>query len=92
VGDGVVRVVAGGRDYEFDVRSVADELRMEWRGRDSGGVRGVARVRDAPAGGCVVQGEVTVLEGAASRERVAELLAEGLRHLQRDVSDNFNAG
>jgi hypothetical protein len=92
VGDGLVRVLANGRDYEFDVSFVVDELRMEWRGRDSGGPRGVAWVQDAPAGGCVVHGEVAVSEGAASRARVEELLGEALLHLQRDVSDNFNAG
>jgi hypothetical protein len=40
----------------------------------------------------VVHAEVAFSGGAAEGERVEELLAEAMRHLQRDVSDNFNAG
>jgi uncharacterized protein YndB with AHSA1/START domain len=87
-----VRVLADGQAHEYEVNSVPDQLRVEWRARDSAGLRGAAWVRDAPAGGCVVHAEVAVPGGDAGRERAEELLAEAMRHLQRDVSDNFNAG
>jgi uncharacterized protein YndB with AHSA1/START domain len=87
-----VRVRAGGRTYEYDVSSIPDELRLEWRSRDSSGLQGAASVRDASAGGCAVHAEVTVLGGRAERQRAEKLVTEAMRRLQRDVSDNFNAG
>ncbi|MEU4216417.1 SRPBCC family protein [Actinoplanes sp. NPDC026623] len=87
-----VRVRAGGQAHEYDVSSAPDQLRVEWRARGSAGLHGAAWVRDAPAGGCVVHAEVTVPGGHAERQRAEELLAESMGHLQRDVSDNFNAG
>jgi uncharacterized protein YndB with AHSA1/START domain len=87
-----VEVRADGRTFSYDVSSVPEQLRVEWSSREAGGLRGAAWVRDAPAGGCVVRAEVTFPGGAAEDERVRELLAEAMRHLQRDVSDNFNAG
>jgi len=48
-------------------------------------------VEDAPSGGSLVRATVAVADGVAP-ERVRELLAESARRLQRDVSDNFNAG
>ena len=87
-----VRVRADGQIHEYDVTSVPEQLRVEWRARDSAGLHGAAWVRDAPAGGCVVHAEVTVPGGDAERERAGELLSEAMRHLRRDVSDNFNAG
>jgi hypothetical protein len=85
-------VRADGQTSEYDVSSVPEQLRVEWRSRDSAGLQGAAWVRDAPGGGCVVHAEVAVPGGVAEGERAEELLAETLRHLQRDVSDNFNAG
>jgi uncharacterized protein YndB with AHSA1/START domain len=87
-----VRVRADGQTYDYDVSSVPEQLRVEWRSRDSAGLQGAAWVRDAPAGGCVVHAEVAVPGGGAERQRAEELVAEVMRHLQRDVSDNFNAG
>jgi len=87
-----VRVRMDGQIYEYDVSSVPEQLRVEWRSRDSAGLRGAAWVRDAPAGGCVVHAEVVVPGGDAEGEKAQKLLAEGMRHLKRDVSDNFNAG
>jgi uncharacterized protein YndB with AHSA1/START domain len=86
------RVRADGQIYEYDVTSVPDQLRVEWRSRAPAGLHGAAWVRDAPAGGCVVHAEVLVRGGAAERQRAAELVAEAMVHLQRDVSDNFSAG
>jgi uncharacterized protein YndB with AHSA1/START domain len=87
-----VRVRAGSRVHEYDVSSAPDRLRVQWRSRESTGLRGAAWVQDAPAGGCVVHAEVNLPGGSASSERAEELLAESMGHLRRDVSDNFNAG
>jgi uncharacterized protein YndB with AHSA1/START domain len=87
-----VRVRADEQTYEYDVSLVPEQLRVEWRSRDSSGLQGAAWVRDAPAGGCVVHAQVVVPGEGARRERTEDLLAEAMRHLQRDVSDNFNAG
>jgi uncharacterized protein YndB with AHSA1/START domain len=91
-GTGQVRVRTGGQAYEYDVSAAPEQLRVEWRARDSAGPQGAAWVCDAPAGGCVVHAEVAVPGGGADRQRAEHLLAEAMRHLQRDVSDNFNAG
>jgi hypothetical protein len=40
----------------------------------------------------VVHAEVVLPGAAADDERARRLLAETMEHLQRDVSDNFNAG
>jgi hypothetical protein len=40
----------------------------------------------------VVHAEVAVPGGGAEGQKAQKLLAEGMQHLQRDVSDNFNAG
>ena len=87
-----VRVRAGAQAYECDVRIVPDHLRLEWHVRDVEGLHGTARVEDAPAGGSVVHAEVAVPGGAADEQRASDLLVETMRHLARDVSDNFNAG
>jgi hypothetical protein len=51
---------------------------------------GTARVQDGPAGGSVVHAEVSGSD--PDDEQIHDLLAETMQHLQRDVSDNFNAG
>ncbi|MEV4639679.1 SRPBCC domain-containing protein [Actinoplanes sp. NPDC049548] len=66
-------------------------LRMQWRAEDGSGLDGSAEVADLPAGGSVVRAEVT-LPGDHDEEQARTLLAEAMRDLQRDVSDNFNAG
>jgi hypothetical protein len=40
----------------------------------------------------VAHAEVAVPGGAADRGRAEQLLAETMRHLRRDVDDNFTAG
>jgi uncharacterized protein YndB with AHSA1/START domain len=91
-GSGRVRVRAAGRVHEYGVRTDADELRVQWHALDESGLRATARVEDASAGGSVVHAEVAVPGRAPDDEQVQSLLAETMRHLQRDVSDNFNAG
>jgi uncharacterized protein YndB with AHSA1/START domain len=87
---GQVRVRAGGQVHGYGVQVVTDRLELRWHSLDDDGLRGTARVQDGPAGGSVVHAEVAV--PGADDERVRSLLAETMQHLQRDVSDNFNAG
>ena len=87
-----VRIEVGSRLHEYAVDVVPDELELRWRSLDDSGPHGTARVEDAPAGGSVVRAEVEVPGANAGDGRPRELLAETMRHLQRDVSDNFNAG
>ncbi len=84
-----VRVAVGSRLHEYAVDVVPDELELQWRSLDDSGLQGTARVEDAPAGGSVVHAEVDVPDATADDRRLRELLAETMRHLQRDVSDNF---
>jgi uncharacterized protein YndB with AHSA1/START domain len=89
---GRVRVVVGSRLHECAVQVTPGELAVQWRSLDIAGLHGSARVEDAPAGGSVLHAEVAAPQTVAGEERVREFLAETMRHLQRDVSDNFNAG
>jgi uncharacterized protein YndB with AHSA1/START domain len=91
-GTDAVRVRAGAHTHEYDVEVVPDRLEVRWHSVDMADLRGSVQVRDAPAGGSVVDAEVAVPDGAADPARAQELLAEAMRHLQRDVDDNFNAG
>jgi uncharacterized protein YndB with AHSA1/START domain len=87
-----VRVRVGSRVHEYGVQVAPEELRVRWHSLDDSGVGGAARVEDGPAGGSVVHAEVAVPGRAPGDEQVLNLLAETMLHLQRDVSDNFNAG
>jgi uncharacterized protein YndB with AHSA1/START domain len=87
-----VRLRTGTQVHEYAVQVVPERLRLQWRSLDVAGLHGTAEVRDAPAGRSLVQAEVAVPAGAADGQRARDLLAETMRHLQRDVSDNFNAG
>jgi uncharacterized protein YndB with AHSA1/START domain len=89
---GRVRVRTDSQVHEYGVRTAPDQLRVQWHALDDSGVEATARVEDAPAGGSVVHTEVAVPGRAPDDAQVLSLLAETMRHLQRDVSDNFNAG
>ncbi len=89
---GRVRLRVGAEVREYGAEIVADRLQLRWRALDTEDLNGSVRVDDAPAGGSVVHAEVSVPDGVADDGRVRELLAETMAHLQRDVSDNFNAG
>jgi len=91
VRDGSVRVAIGSTTHEYAVEVVPGEMLLRWRASDGDGPRGSARVEDAPAGGSVVLADVE-LPGPDGESRSRELLAETMWHLERDVSDNFNAG
>ncbi len=83
-------VHADAADYTVDV--VTDKLQVRWQPSGFPGLQGTAEVRDAPAGGSVLRAEVEVPVGAGDQEQAENLLAEAMKLLQRDVSDNFNAG
>ena len=87
-----VRVRVGSQIREYGVEIVPDRLELRWRALDDADLHGAAQVQDAPAGGSVLHAEVAVPGADADDQRVRRLLTETMRHLQRDVSDNFNAG
>jgi uncharacterized protein YndB with AHSA1/START domain len=89
---GRVQVTVGSQLHEYAVDVFAGELELQWRSLDASGLHGSARVEDAPAGGSVVHTEVDCPGAIVDDQRLGELLAETMRHLQRDVSDNFTAG
>jgi uncharacterized protein YndB with AHSA1/START domain len=87
-----VRVRGGSQVYEFQVQVIADRLQLRWRMLDDSGRDGLIRVEDAPAGGSVVHAQIAAAGPPEQESRLRDLLGESMRHLQRDVSDNFNAG
>ncbi|MEU4221239.1 hypothetical protein [Actinoplanes sp. NPDC026623] len=78
--------------YEFQVQVSTDRLQLRWHPMDGSGRDGSIRVDDAPAGGSVVHAEIAVTGPPEEESRLRDLLKESMCHLQRDVSDNFNAG
>ncbi len=81
---------SGSEAHEFQVQTISDRMLVRWRALNGSGADGSVRVEDAPAGGSVVRAEI---DGPPAEEsRFRELLGESMFHLQRDVSDNFNAG
>ena len=87
-----VQIRTGSGTQTYEVRTEPESLRLTWRSVGDDGLHGAAEVEDGAAGGSVVRAEVEVREQLAGDQRADELLAEAMRHLQRDVSDNFNAG
>jgi uncharacterized protein YndB with AHSA1/START domain len=85
-----VTVREGTQRQRYGVEIVPDDLRVSWHPLDGTGPRGGARVEDGPSGGSVLHAEVTA--PGADEQTVQHLLDEAMRNLQRDVSDNFNAG
>jgi hypothetical protein len=87
-----VRVEVGARPYDCEVDVLPEQMRLGWRSLDVAGLHGGAHVEDAPAGGSLVFAEVNAPDAVADEARLRDVLAETMRHLRRDVSDNFNAG
>jgi uncharacterized protein YndB with AHSA1/START domain len=87
-----VRVRVGAQVHAYGVKVLPDQLELQWHALETAGLQGTAQVSDAPAGGSVVHADVVVPDSLADEGRVRELLEETMVHLQRDVSDNFNAG
>jgi uncharacterized protein YndB with AHSA1/START domain len=92
VGAGGIRVRSGEQVYEFGFHIITDDLRVNWRALDESGVAGSVWVEDAPAGGSVLRAKITLGDADGQESRARTFLQESMGHLQRDVSDNFNAG
>jgi uncharacterized protein YndB with AHSA1/START domain len=86
------RIRSGTQVHTYGVKVVTDHRELQWHSQDVPGLHGTAQVDDGPAGGSVVRAEVVVPAGLAGEGQARDLLAETMVHLQRDVSDNFNAG
>lgn len=86
-----VLVRSGAGTHAYEVETDPEQLRLAWRSVEDAELHGTAEVRDAAAGGTELRAEIA-LPASADESRARELLAETMRHLQRDVSDNFNAG
>ncbi len=86
-----VRVTVGTASTEYEI-SAADDMRLSWRQLDAPHVSGTAQVEDGPVGGSRLHVVVATPTDGPDPERVRDLLGEAMRQLQRDVSDNFNAG
>jgi hypothetical protein len=88
-----------GRD-ELIPRPVTPRVRVQGGGAyigavtglDVAGLHGGAYVEAAPAGGSFVLAEVNAPGAVTDEGRLRDVLAATMRHLRRDVSDNFNAG
>jgi uncharacterized protein YndB with AHSA1/START domain len=85
-----LRLLAAGTAFDLDTD--ADDLRVGWRSPDEPGLHARAQVLDAPAGGSRLRVEAAVPDGVVDEARARAMLAETMDHLQREVSDNFNAG
>jgi hypothetical protein len=90
--DDRLRVSVGARSYDCEIDLVPEQMRVGWRSVDIAGLHGGAHVEDAPAGGSLVLAEVSAPGAVADEGRLRDVLTETMRHLARDVSDNFTAG
>jgi uncharacterized protein YndB with AHSA1/START domain len=86
------RVRSGSDVHDFEVQISTEPMRMRWHAVDGSGLDGSVLVEDAPAGGSTVRAEIAVPGRDQEESRARRLLDESMEHLQRDVSDNFNAG
>ena len=86
------RIRVGEQVHAYGIKVVTDHRELQWHAEDTPGLHGSAQVDDGPAGGSVVRAEIVVPAGVADESRARDLLDETMGHLQRDVSDNFNAG
>jgi uncharacterized protein YndB with AHSA1/START domain len=89
---GEVRAIVESKAATFAIDIDPDDLRLTWRSPGDQRLHGVVRAEDGPAGGCRLHVTVTMPQDGADPDRGHVLLAEAMRHLRRDVSDNFNAG
>jgi uncharacterized protein YndB with AHSA1/START domain len=84
-------VASDGYTWHYEFTAVPAELRLSWRAMDGPDVDGEADVDDAGAGGSVVHVQLNADE-RVDRPQIRQYLHEAMDRLQRDVSDNFNAG
>lgn len=87
-----VRVTSGSTGGTYAVDTDPDDLLLTWRPAGGAGPHGRARAEDGPAGGSRLHVTVSLPGEDAEAAPGRALLAETMRHLQRDVSDNFTAG
>jgi hypothetical protein len=87
-----VRIRAADGVSEYQVCLQPADMRLTWRSVDSPDLHGSARVQDGPTGGSNLQVAVSAPDSGPDTERIRAFLAETMRHLECDVSDNFNAG
>lgn len=87
-----VRLVAADARAVFDIDTDVDNLGLSWRSPDDQRLHARVRVEDGPAGGSQLHVLISMPAGTADEDQARSVLAETMRHLQRDVSDNFNAG
>lgn len=86
-----LRLVTADASTAFDIDTDVDNMHVSWQSPDDQRLHARARVDDGPAGGSQVYMLVSIPDGT-DEKRVHSVLAETMHHLQRDVSDNFNAG
>jgi uncharacterized protein YndB with AHSA1/START domain len=87
-----IRVETRGSAAEFETSMDTANLRVSWRSTGPADLSGDVHVMDQPAGGSTVHVAVTTSEEGPSPEVIRRLVDEAIRHLRRDVSDNFTAG
>lgn len=84
-------ICADGHVREYQLGRSLHEMRLSWRSLDAD-VHGWARVREAPAGGSALDVEISLSQPGVRPDQVRGVVDEVVRHLRRDVSDNFTAG
>jgi uncharacterized protein YndB with AHSA1/START domain len=89
--DGRIRLAAGSTTVDVEVDTIADDMRLTFRCTAPVQVRGTARVEDTAGAGSRIEVAVTTDSGP-DPATVRDVLAQTMRHLARDVSDNFTAG
>ena len=87
-----LKVTIGSEMHEYAVSTAPADLRIQWRAPDDTGVTATAELKDAPAGGSILEAQVELPAQAADEQHVRDLLATTMNRLQLEVSDNFNAG
>jgi hypothetical protein len=87
-----LRVRAPGGVTEYEVSTVPADLTLSWRSVDSPDLHGTPQVLDVPASGSELRVEVSTPDDGPEPDLVRAFLRETMRHLDRDVSDNFTAG
>ncbi|MEV4708892.1 SRPBCC family protein [Actinoplanes sp. NPDC049316] len=79
------------RSHGYAVSKDPAHLSIQWARPDGTGLTATATVRDAPAGGSILDAELELPDTLTTAD-ANSILADTMTRLQRDVSDNFNAG
>jgi uncharacterized protein YndB with AHSA1/START domain len=89
---GHLRIRNGDRRIDLVVSPVPDELRLTVRCTEPMAFDGTARVTETPAGGSRIDVVVTAANGQEDPAALRDSLRHAMRHLQRDIDDNFTPG